>query len=369
MYSRNPRVSIGLPVYNGATYLAETIEALLAQTYEDFELVISDNASTDATQDVCRCYAARDARIRYERQEQNQGPPWNFNRVFHMATGDYFKWAAHDDLCAPALLARCVEALDADPSAVVAYSRVAVIDENGQLVLDDGHGKPVPGGPGFGIRDLPLLHDHATKRRLDSPHPHLRYHSVLIRSTRCYEVFGLIRSSIMRRTGLHREYCGGEKVFLAELSLLGRFLEVPETLLYSRWHADRFSSAASAQVQRRLFAPRARRKSYLPRQVRCSWGYASIIYTAGRAGGAASRIGKTGLTAHQRLRCYTVLIPYVFQVHKWGQVLGNAVRGKDTVAVIPPGALRGERPMVLPAGREKSVNQQRKVHTCAEKSA
>jgi glycosyltransferase involved in cell wall biosynthesis len=341
MSNRNPKVSVGLPVYNGAAYLAETIDALLAQTYEDFELLISDNASTDATQDICRGYAARDARIHYERQEQNQGPPWNFNRVFQMATGDYFKWAAHDDLCAPTLLTRCVEALDSDPSA-----------ENGQLVLDDGHGKPV-GSSEFA---LPLLHDHATERRLDSPHPHVRYHSMLILSTRCYEVFGLIRTSIMRKSGLHREYCGGEKVFLAELSLLGRFLEVPETLLYSRWHADRFSSAESAQAQRRHFAPQARRKTYLPRQVRCSWGYATII-------------SKTGLTVGQRLRCYTVLVPYLFQVHKWRQILGNAVRGKDTVAVIPPGARRGERPAELPIGGEKSVNQQINLHLCAEKSA
>src|SRR5262245_57216615 len=93
-----PRVSIGLPVYNGAKYLAEAIDSLLEQTFSDFELIISDNGSTDATPAICEEYAAKDGRIRFLRQEINRGLAWNWNCVLEESRGAYFKWAACDDL-------------------------------------------------------------------------------------------------------------------------------------------------------------------------------------------------------------------------------------------------------------------------------
>ena len=126
-----PRVTIGLPVYNGENYLAEAIESLLSQTFTDFELVICDNGSTDRTEQVCRAFAARDARIRYYRESQNRGLAWNFSRTFELARGRYFKWQAHDDLCGPTLLERSVEALDRDPALVLACARRTIIDHDG----------------------------------------------------------------------------------------------------------------------------------------------------------------------------------------------------------------------------------------------
>ena len=171
-----PKLSIGIPVFNGQEFLPELLDSLLGQTFKDFEILICDNTSSDRTPQICREYERHDSRIHYIRNARNLGAIANFNRVFELSTAPLFKWAAHDDLCAATFLARCVDALDADPSAALAYSRVAVIDENGRLVLDDGHGKPA----GCSGRDLPLLHDHATPRSLDSPHPHWRYHSVLV---------------------------------------------------------------------------------------------------------------------------------------------------------------------------------------------
>src|SRR5215207_1517689 len=107
-----PRVSVGLPVYNGENYLAEAIDSVLAQTYQNFELIISDNASTDSTEEICRDYAARDRRIRYFREPQNRGAAWNFNHTFELARGEYFKWVAHDDVIGPQYLARTVDQLD-----------------------------------------------------------------------------------------------------------------------------------------------------------------------------------------------------------------------------------------------------------------
>jgi glycosyltransferase involved in cell wall biosynthesis len=111
MSDTNPKVTIGVPVYNGEKYLAAALDTLLAQSFEDFELIISDNASTDCTEEIARAYAARDGRVRYERSGANRGCAWNHNRVFALARGRYFRWAAHDDLCAPTLLARTVELL------------------------------------------------------------------------------------------------------------------------------------------------------------------------------------------------------------------------------------------------------------------
>ena len=108
------QLSIGLPIYNGEEFLKEAIESLINQTFEDFEIVISDNASTDQTQQICRYYADLDPRIRYYRCKQNLGAAWNYNRVFELSYGEYFKWAAHDDFCGPAFFERCVDALDRD---------------------------------------------------------------------------------------------------------------------------------------------------------------------------------------------------------------------------------------------------------------
>src|SRR5438270_1690210 len=103
------KVAIGMPVWNGEAFLSEAIESILAQTYGDFELVISDNASTDATAEICRSYAQRDARIRYIRQEKNIGANSNYNGVFRRSSGEYFKWAAHDDVLAPEFIYECVK--------------------------------------------------------------------------------------------------------------------------------------------------------------------------------------------------------------------------------------------------------------------
>src|SRR5215470_5950299 len=132
MSNSKSRVSIGLPVYNGAHFLKEALDALLSQTFGDFELIISDNASTDGTQEICRAYASIDRRIRYYRHEQNRGAAWNHNNVFRLSTSEYFKWAAHDDVCAPQYLERCVKVLDHTHVTVLCYTQSIIIDEHGK---------------------------------------------------------------------------------------------------------------------------------------------------------------------------------------------------------------------------------------------
>src|SRR3954463_12928543 len=119
MTSQIPLVSIGLPVYNGEHFIAAALDSLLAQDYAPIELIISDNASTDRTPEICREYAANDPRVRYYRISTNVGVIKNFNRVFERSTGDYFMWAGDHDLRAPTYVSRCMEIMTADPSVVL----------------------------------------------------------------------------------------------------------------------------------------------------------------------------------------------------------------------------------------------------------
>lgn len=213
MNKQKPRVSIGLPVYNGERFLKEALDSLLAQTYTDFELIISDNASTDGTEQICRMYAVQDQRVRYYRNAKNVGVGPNFNRVFELSTGDYFKWASADDLCKPEHLSRCLDVLENDGSVVLACSKTAFIDASGRtLDITD---------PGWNLRS-------------EAAHERLRY---VIRAGHWVNPhYGLIRTSALSKTRLIPTYPGGDYRFLAELSLRGKFVEIPERLFLRRIH-------------------------------------------------------------------------------------------------------------------------------------
>ena len=211
----SPKVSIGLPVYNGERYLAAAIDSVLAQTLDDFELIIVDNASTDATGTITRRHAACDARIRYVRNATNLGAAPNFNRAFQLATGAYFKWLAADDLIEPDYLMRTVAALDADPEAVLCTTKVGVIDEEGRRI------------DSF---DIPL--------RTDSVQPTARFYDLLMVWHNCFDIFGLIRTAALAQTPLIGSYVAGDSVLLARLGLQGRFVTIPDFLFLSRRHAE-----------------------------------------------------------------------------------------------------------------------------------
>jgi len=213
MVGNRTRVSIGLPVFNGENYLAEALDSLLAQTYEDFELIISDNASSDGTREICQAYAARDPRIRYYRNERNLGAARNFNRVFELSSGEYFKWAAHDDLCAPKFVERCVETLG-EPSVILSHPTTIIIDERGKYLRD--------------------YDDHLNLR---SPRPQERFRDYLFRPAgECNAIFGLIRASELRQTPLIGSYTASDAVLLGELALRGEFCQIPDHSFFRRDH-------------------------------------------------------------------------------------------------------------------------------------
>jgi glycosyltransferase involved in cell wall biosynthesis len=217
-----PLVSIGLPVYNGERFLAQALDSLLGQTLGDLELIISDNASTDRTAEICRDYAARDARIRYIRQESNRGAMWNFNFVALQARGQYFKWASANDFCDPRLLEKCVGVLRSDPGAVLCHGRTCIVDED----TDER---------------TPFADDVSAT----DPRPSERFR-VVARSLKLNNpLFGVMRLDVLRRTPLNRRYFGGDQVVTMELALHGGFVLLPEILLHrpfgSRTWTERLS--------------------------------------------------------------------------------------------------------------------------------
>ncbi len=227
---RTPRVSIGLPVYNGANYLAKAIESVLCQSFDDFELIISDNASTDETANICRRYAAKDTRVRYMRQPDNFGAAPNFNAAFVAASGEYFRWHAHDDLLEPKYLERCVEALDRHADAVFSHSRTMLIDSSGAP-----------------IRVLPDQLPGASSARVsDRFRANLGTHNAV-------DYFGLFRRKIFEDSLPLRSYPGSDKLLLAELALRGRFVFVDEPLFLNRHHLNRYQKRIKWEDRARWF--------------------------------------------------------------------------------------------------------------------
>jgi len=232
MTNSKPRVSIGLPVYNGEPYIKQALDSILAQTYTNFELIISDNASTDGTEEICRAYTAKDSRIHHFRNEANLGAAMNFNRTFELSKGEYFKWAAADDLCAPTFLSKCVEVLDRFPGTVLCYTKTLIIDENGIAFKEyDNH------------------------LDLSFPSVRSRFREAIYKLGECNAVFGLIRSNVLRKTSLIENYIASDVVLLGELTLFGKFYEITEHLFFRRQHARASSSNKSIESKQEFFDP------------------------------------------------------------------------------------------------------------------
>lgn len=211
-----PRISVGMPVYNGEQYLSQSIQSVLDQTFGDFELIISDNASIDRTEEICREFAEKDSRIRYYRNAQNIGAAGNYNRLVELARGEFFRWSNADDLLAPTLHEACIEALEAHPEAVLSYGKTEIIDANGDAMerYDD---------------NLNL-----TQRRASERLPRF-FEQVGLTNV----IYGLMRTDAVRKTSVFGDGTlpAGDVSFMAELVLQGTFLEVPQLLFYRRMHS------------------------------------------------------------------------------------------------------------------------------------
>lgn len=208
----SPLVSIGVPVYNGVPYLAQALRSLQAQTYPDIEIVISDNASTDETEALCRELAANDLRIRYERSPRNRGLVWNHRNVLAMARGEYFMFAPYDDYFAPSYVEACVMALEREPRHSYVFAETVLVDAAGGRI-----GREI------------------SRQRLDDPSPSVRFWDVLVVQGGI-NFYGVGRRETWNRIGDYIAVPRGERIMLAEMSLNGSLGILPADLYFRRIH-------------------------------------------------------------------------------------------------------------------------------------
>ena len=312
-----PRLTIGLPVYNGEKYLGEAIDALLGQSYEDFELIISDNASTDGTPGICRRYGKQDPRIRYMRQSRNIGLNPNHNFVVRQAKGELFKMASHDDLYARDLLKRCVDALDENPKAVIAHCWEAMIDISGNVTKA-------------------LRYSVAA----DSPRAPERFRSMLLDGWDDY-TYGVMRTKVLMRTHLHGSHHLADRTINTELCLHGPFCMVPDWLYFRRDHPEREHPYTVRTRCAYLDPRRANRLRHPVARLygEYLWGYVRAIRNA-------------PLSSAERIRCY-------YYLGQWlsGRVIPAASRSLAGGALASRAPLAGQLPVIavdaLVAGRER----------------
>lgn len=217
------KIAIGLSVYNGELHLAAAVDSLLSQTMGGFVLNISDNASTDGTEEICRKYEATDPRVRYIRHGENRGPRWNSNFVAQVSTEtEYFKWCAHDDVYDPPYLERCVAELEKLPEIVACHSRTRYINERGEELMRS-------------FRPLEFT----------DPRPWVRLQQILLSPHDYSYGFAVIRRSALKRIRPFQPVFAADAVVLAELAFQGPFGLVPEHLFANRMHPKRATAVIS----------------------------------------------------------------------------------------------------------------------------
>jgi glycosyltransferase involved in cell wall biosynthesis len=280
MSGNKPRVSIGLPVYNGDRYIRETLDSILSQSFSDFELIIADNCSSDETQQICEEYANKNSRIIYHRNEKNLGAAPNYNLAFELSSGEYFKWADYDDILSPDFISRCVEVLDSHPEVAVCFPRAKFIDENGDFLQDYDPQPDVSSSlPQVRFEKLLLAHDH-----------------------RLAQVSGLMRASVIGKTVMHGSYPCSDEVLMAQLALFGSFHEIPERLFFLRMHPNMSSKGMLASERARVhFFDTSLKGKAVP----IKWLYFKNCIIA---------INHSPITLSQRIFCYVSVLRWLFRV-------------------------------------------------------
>ena len=235
-----PRVTVAIPVYNGANFIAEAIDSVLCQSFTDFELLIVDNASTDGTQAICRKYATKDSRVRYIRNPVNLGASANYNRGHELARGEFLKWLAHDDWISPNFLEECVAILDAHPEFVIAHGSACEMLDRHTRFYDTAFTVP----------------------RWGLASPAKRFAMAMESPRTCHAIFGVIRRSVLDKTTMHRPYYTSDRNLFAELALLGRFACAPEAVFYNRKHNQQSMAIATDLISLNTWQDASNTKKY-----------------------------------------------------------------------------------------------------------
>ncbi|MDP6442762.1 MAG: glycosyltransferase family 2 protein [Pirellulaceae bacterium] len=297
----DPRLTIGMPVFNNERFLDEAIASHVGQSFGDFRLIVADNGSTDQTRRIAQRWAARDKRVEYVRHSENRGVCWNFNYLAERARAPLFKWSAGDDVCQASFLERCVRVMDERPEVVCCHSYTEKIGE---------HGEPL------GLPD-PTLGGRSTRGvNASAEDPARRFADVLLHSGWSVRCYGVMRHSVLTQSRLIQPFYGSEKVMMSELALRGPFCDVPEALFQHRVHASASSNLQTAKQQQAFFDPT---RKFANTRTRNLTGFLSAVRRA-------------PLSPAQRLQCLAVIARYLLQWRKWSAVIGSACRGRGAGA-------------------------------------
>jgi glycosyltransferase involved in cell wall biosynthesis len=211
-----PTVTVGVPVYNGSATVEAALRSVMAQDFDDLEILVVDNASTDSTGDICRGLAAEDPRVRYVCNDHNIGQNQNFNRVFELAVGAYFRWMGDDDSLEPGYIAACVSPLDDDPSVSVVTTNQRYIAQDGTVHYERYTGpRPTSDDP---IQRLDVLLRLLTGSRLSID-----------------PIYSMIRRTALGRTALIQKVRFGDQILACQLALLGRYTHLDRDLASRAW--------------------------------------------------------------------------------------------------------------------------------------
>jgi glycosyltransferase involved in cell wall biosynthesis len=300
MSNSAPKVTMSMPVRNGQRFIRSAIDSMLAQTFGDFELIICDNASTDATEQIVRDISARDPRVRYHRNPKDIGPANNHNVGLAQARGQYFRWHAHDDMIRPEYLATVVKILDEQPEVANAHTRTVVVDEQGE----------------------PLM-DYDFRVATDSPSAVKRFGSLVLidhHKHRACEIFGLMRTAMVQKWGGEGTYARGDSVLLARIALQGRYVEDPRRLFLYRSHGTQSVQTLPGSIKEGNH-PLARYLGTGPLPPPEWWDSSlkgKIAFPEWRLFREYwVSISKVPLTAAQRFGCYRVMMTWLlFNPHK-----------------------------------------------------
>ena len=256
MAAQDPGVSVGMPAYNGERWIAASIESVLNQTYDNFELIISDNASTDATEEICKGYAARDPRIRYLRQATNLGASENYNTVFRSARAPYFKWASSNDICHATFLEKCLAAFQDRPDLALCYPRARLFEDEPEDGEDNDDGLDLP--------------EESPCRRFERLVSQMELNNIMN---------GLVRSNILSQTPLIKPYFSSDVVLMAEVALHGKIAEIPEFLFYRRMDKETATRLKSEEDVKAHYDP-SKRSMMLFQCWRLHLGYLGVALRA-----------------------------------------------------------------------------------------
>jgi glycosyltransferase involved in cell wall biosynthesis len=248
-----PTVSVALAVFNGENYLATAIESILDQTFRDFELIICDNASTDATEEIARRFVDLDDRVRYHRNETNIGGARNQGLTVDLSRGRYIKLAAHDDRIAPTFLEECLAELERRPDAVICFPGTIVLDKDGKRAGEYRSTR------GTGAR------------------PSKRFSELAFRTHNCDAIYGVMRGDVLRSATPLGNYIDADKVFLCGLAMRGPFITIDRPLFYKRFHPKNY--VADWRDRMAWFNPDKKGKPSFPNWLELS-GFAKVVATA-----------------------------------------------------------------------------------------